>query len=145
MQCVVLAAGEGKRMRPLTANRPKVMLPLANKPMAGHLLCAARESGIHDFIFVVGYQEQEVRDYFGDGKKFGVRVRYVTQRHQRRTADAFRSAEGLVDRPFFDADNVRFGITSSIDIGAALSGAGSVLGLIVSWKNGLMKRRKCGW
>jgi bifunctional UDP-N-acetylglucosamine pyrophosphorylase/glucosamine-1-phosphate N-acetyltransferase len=76
------------------------MLPLANTPMAGHLLCAAREAGIHDFVFVVGYQEQEVRDYFGDGKKFGVRVRYVTQRRQRGTADALRSAEGLIEGPF---------------------------------------------
>ncbi|MDD1706337.1 MAG: NTP transferase domain-containing protein [Methanoregulaceae archaeon] len=100
MQCVVLAAGEGKRMRPLTAKRPKVMLPLANKPMAGHLISAARETGIQDFIFVVGYQEQEVRDYFGDGKEFGVRIRYVTQRHQRGTADALLAAEDLIAGPF---------------------------------------------
>jgi bifunctional UDP-N-acetylglucosamine pyrophosphorylase/glucosamine-1-phosphate N-acetyltransferase len=100
MKCVVLAAGEGKRMRPLTAKRPKVMLPLANRPMAGHLLCAAREAGIHEFVFVVGYQEQEVRDYFGDGSDFGVRIRYVTQRHQKGTADALRAAEDLIDGPF---------------------------------------------
>jgi len=100
MQCVILAAGEGKRMRPLTANRPKVMLPLANKPMAAHLLFEAREAGISDFIFVVGYQEQEVRDYFGDGTDFGVKIRYATQRYQRGTADALRVAEGMISGRF---------------------------------------------
>ncbi len=100
MQCVILAAGEGKRMRPLTANRPKVMLPLANKPMAAHLLTEARDAGISDFIFVVGYQEQEVRDYFGDGTDFGVRIRYATQRYQRGTADALRAAEGMISGLF---------------------------------------------
>ena len=57
MECVVLAAGEGKRMRPLTAKRPKVMLPLANRPMMEHLVLAAHKAGITDFVFVVGYGE----------------------------------------------------------------------------------------
>ena len=100
MQCVVLAAGEGKRMRPLTAQRPKVMLPLANRPMADHLVGAARDAGIREFILVVGYQEQAVRDYFGDGSRFNVSIRYATQRHQRGTADALRAAEDLITGPF---------------------------------------------
>ena len=54
MECVVLAAGEGKRMRPLTARRPKVMLPLANRPMLEHLIMAARDAGVTGFVFVVG-------------------------------------------------------------------------------------------
>jgi UDP-N-acetylglucosamine diphosphorylase / glucose-1-phosphate thymidylyltransferase / UDP-N-acetylgalactosamine diphosphorylase / glucosamine-1-phosphate N-acetyltransferase / galactosamine-1-phosphate N-acetyltransferase len=76
------------------------MLPLANRPMAGHLLCAARQAGITEFVFVVGYQEQEVREYFGDGSDWGVRVRYVPQRHQRGTADALRATEGLMNGAF---------------------------------------------
>ncbi len=100
MQCVVLAAGEGKRMRPLTATRPKVMIPLANRPMTDHLVCAARDAGISEFILVVGYQEQEVRDYFGDGADLGVTIRYVTQRRQKGTADALRAAEEHISGPF---------------------------------------------
>ncbi len=96
MECVILAAGEGKRMRPLTATRPKVMIPLANRPMTYHLVDAVRAAGISDFVFVVGYREQEVRDYFGDGSCLGVSIRYVTQRHQKGTADALRAAEDLV-------------------------------------------------
>ena len=80
MDCVVLAAGEGKRMRPLTTKRPKVMLPLANRPMLEHLVLAAREAGITSFIFVVGYGEREIRRYFGDGASWGVNISYAPQR-----------------------------------------------------------------
>lgn len=100
MECVVLAAGEGKRMRPLTAKRPKVMLPLANRPMMEHLVLAARDAGITDFIFIVGYGGREIRRYFGDGSEFGVHIKYATQRHQKGTADALSTARDLVSGPF---------------------------------------------
>jgi len=100
MECVVLAAGEGKRMRPLTAKRPKVMLPLANRPMMEHLILAARDSGITDFILVVGYGEREIRKHFGDGSGLGINVTYAPQRHQNGTADAVRSVRDLVTGPF---------------------------------------------
>lgn len=100
MECVVLAAGEGKRMRPLTAKRPKVMLPLANRPMMEHLILATRDAGIKDFILVVGHGEREIRKYFGDGSIFGINVTYAAQRHQYGTADAVRSVRDLVTGPF---------------------------------------------
>jgi len=100
MECVVLAAGEGRRMRPLTASRPKVMLPLANRPILEHLLVAARDAGISDFTLVVGYREREVRSCFGNGERLGIRIRYVPQRHQLGTGDALRACEGLVSGPF---------------------------------------------
>src|SRR5208282_4897528 len=96
MQCVVLAAGEGKRMRPLTAQRPKVMLPVANRPMMEHLVLAARDAGITEFVLVVGYGEREVRSHFGDGSRFGIHISYAPQRQQVGTADALRSAQDLV-------------------------------------------------
>lgn len=100
MECVVLAAGEGKRMRPLTARRPKVMLPLANRPMMEHLVLAARDAGISDFIFVVGYGEREIRRHFGDGSSWGIHIEYAPQRHQQGTADAVRAARDMVTGPF---------------------------------------------
>jgi len=99
-ECILLAAGEGKRMRPLTTSRPKVMIPLANRPMLEHLIRAAHKAGIRRFILVVGYGEQAVREYFGDGTALGVEIDYVVQRHQLGTADALRSAEGLVSGNF---------------------------------------------
>ncbi|MFA5003209.1 MAG: sugar phosphate nucleotidyltransferase, partial [Methanolinea sp.] len=74
MQCVILAAGEGKRMRPLTATRPKVMLPLANRPMLEHLVLAIRDAGIAEILIVTGYMESEIRNHFRDGKDFGVSI-----------------------------------------------------------------------
>ena len=72
MKAVILAAGEGNRMRPLTYTRPKVMLPIANKPILEHLLTEARKAGVREFIFIVGYHDEQVRDYFGSGDKWGV-------------------------------------------------------------------------
>jgi NDP-sugar pyrophosphorylase family protein len=66
MKCVILAAGEGKRMHPLTYTRPKVMLPLANKPLLEWNLLNARDAGLNEFLFVVGYKSEMVRNYFGD-------------------------------------------------------------------------------
>ena len=100
MECVILAAGEGKRMRPLTASRPKVMLPVAGKPMLEHLIVSARDAGIKDFILVVGYKEQDIRDYFKDGTHFGVKIRYAVQRKQSGTANALLCTENLVKGPF---------------------------------------------
>ena len=100
MQCVILAAGEGSRMRPLTTTRPKVMLPLAGKPILEHLIRNVKEAGISDIIIVVGYKEEAIRDYFGDGTAFGVKITYVVQRKQLGTADALRSAEPFVTDTF---------------------------------------------
>lgn len=100
MKAVILAAGEGIRMRPLTSNRPKVMLPVANKPIMEHLLVEAVGAGIKEFIFIVGYCDEQVRDYFGKGKKWGISIAYSEQRKQLGTADAIRIVEGMVDSSF---------------------------------------------
>jgi UDP-N-acetylglucosamine diphosphorylase/glucosamine-1-phosphate N-acetyltransferase len=100
LKAVILAAGEGQRMRPLTSHRPKVMLPIANKPIVEHLLIEVKKAGIEEFIFVVGYCDQQVRDYFGDGAKWGVSIAYSEQRKQLGTADAIRMVESAVDGNF---------------------------------------------
>ena len=99
-QCVILAAGEGTRMRPLTGSRPKVMIPIKNRPMLEHLLCSVRDSGIHEFIIVVGYQEHAIRDHFKDGKEFGVTIQYARQALQAGTADALLTAKPHVHGSF---------------------------------------------
>ncbi|MBI2869370.1 MAG: NTP transferase domain-containing protein [Chloroflexi bacterium] len=100
MKAVVLAAGEGSRMRPLTYTRPKVMLPIGNRPILEHLLVEVAGAGIKDFIFVVGYCDEQVRDYFGRGERWGVNIAYCQQRKQLGTADAIKMAENLVDDRF---------------------------------------------
>jgi len=95
LKAVILAAGEGSRMRPLTYARPKVMLPIANKPILEHLLIETIAAGIKEFIFVVGYHDEAVLGYFGDGSKWKVRIDYVKQRRQLGTADALRMVSEL--------------------------------------------------
>ena len=126
MQCVVLAAGEGKRMRPLTARRPKVMLPVANRPMMEHLVLAARDAGITEFVFVVGYGEREVRNHFGNGERFGIQVAYAPQRQQSGTADALRSAQDLVTGPFLAMNGDM--ILSSADIARMIDAPAPAMG-----------------
>ena len=87
-------------MRPLTANRPKVMLPIANRPIVEHLLLELREAGIGEFIFIVGYCDEQVRSYFSAGEKWGVSIAYSDQRKQLGTADAIRQVGGMVDGNF---------------------------------------------
>ncbi|MBI4267080.1 MAG: NTP transferase domain-containing protein [Chloroflexi bacterium] len=100
MKAVILAAGEGSRMRPLTYTRPKVMLPIANKPILEHLLIEAIQAGIGEFIFIVGYRDEQVRAYFSSGERWGVKIVYRKQAKQLGTADAVRMVEGLTDGNF---------------------------------------------
>ncbi|MBM2825370.1 MAG: Nucleotidyl transferase [Dehalococcoidales bacterium] len=87
-------------MRPLTYTRPKVMVPLANKPLLEHLLIEAKKAGVTEFIFIVGYHEEQVRRYFGSGDRWGVSIDYSSQRRQLGTADALRVVAGLLDGNF---------------------------------------------
>jgi UDP-N-acetylglucosamine diphosphorylase/glucosamine-1-phosphate N-acetyltransferase len=100
LKAVILAAGEGQRMRPLTSNRPKVMLPIANRPILEHLVSEVKAAGITEFIFIVGYCDEQVRSYFGRGEKWGIKIAYSEQRKQLGTADAIRMVEGMVEENF---------------------------------------------
>src|SRR3989304_6670634 len=100
MKAVILAAGEGSRMRPLTYTRPKVMLTIANKPILEHLLTEAKAAGIEEFVFIVGYHDEQIRQYFGSGGKWGGSIEYYTQRKQMGTADAIRMIRSMVDGNF---------------------------------------------
>jgi len=97
MKCVVLAAGEGKRMHPLTYTRPKVMLPIANKPILEWNLINAIAAGIKEFIFVVGYKSEMVRDYFENGEKWNINIEYINQGKALGTAHAISMVENFAD------------------------------------------------
>jgi len=100
MQTVVLAAGEGTRMRPLTAHTPKPMLPVAGSPLVVHCLEDAIAAGASRVTVVVGYEADAVRTALA-GREWPVPVETVTQPTQRGTADAVRAArDALRDEPF---------------------------------------------
>jgi UDP-N-acetylglucosamine diphosphorylase/glucosamine-1-phosphate N-acetyltransferase len=107
MQTVILAAGQGTRMRPLTDSLPKPMLPVADRPLVAHTADVAVDAGATELLIVVGYEAAEIREYFGDTYR-GVPVRTVRQAEQRGTADAVHTAREHLDGAFavLNGDNL---------------------------------------
>lgn len=100
MRAVILAAGEGQRLRPLTYTRPKHMIPVGGKPILEHVINALKASGIEDILIVVNYMADVIKEYFGDGSKYGVKIKYVYQEKISGTAGAIFSAREYINEPF---------------------------------------------
>jgi len=97
-KAVILAAGEGKRLRPFTETMPKVMLPIANKPLLEYVFDAVRKSGIDEIIVVVGYKKEVIMEYFKDYTN--VKITYVTQARQLGTAHALLQTKKYIKDSF---------------------------------------------
>ncbi|BBL61926.1 MAG: NTP transferase domain-containing protein [Methanobrevibacter arboriphilus] len=100
MKAIILSAGEGTRMRPLTLTRPKTMLPVAGKPIIQYNIESLRDSGVTDILLIVNYKEDMVRNYFKDGKDLGVNITYKKQEELSGTANAIGYGENFVDDEF---------------------------------------------
>jgi NDP-sugar pyrophosphorylase family protein len=100
MKAVVLAAGEGRRLRPLTAVRPKPMVPVGNRPILEHVVRSLSDAGVDELVFVVGYKRERIQTYFGDGDDWNVDIEYTVQEKQLGTGHALLQAEGSVDQDF---------------------------------------------
>lgn len=100
MKAVILAAGEGRRLEPLTNLRPKPMIPVANKPLLEHVVEAVSAADIDEIVLVVGYKRKRIQDYFGDGNDWDVDIDYAIQRKQLGTGDAVLQAETHIDGDF---------------------------------------------
>ena len=99
-QAVILAAGEGQRLRPFTVTKPKVMLSIAGKPILQYVVEALAQNGIRNIVLVVGYRREQVFDYMGSGEKFGVDITYITQERQLGTAHALAQAKAVTESEF---------------------------------------------
>ncbi|MCK5592650.1 NTP transferase domain-containing protein [Candidatus Bathyarchaeota archaeon] len=100
MKAVVLAAGEGIRLRPLTSTRPKHLIPVGGKPLLEHLLSSIKAAGVDEALIVVYYMADRIQQFFGDGSKFGMKLEYVLQAGVRGTADATGLAKDYVKEDF---------------------------------------------
>ncbi len=101
MRAVVMAGGEGTRLRPLTTNVPKPLLPVVGEPIMGHLLRLLNKHGIEQAVVTVQYLAASIRSYFGDGDEYGVRLSYATESVPLGTAGSVKNAEqGLAGEPF---------------------------------------------
>ena len=79
MYAMILAGGKGERLRPLTDNLPKPMVPLGGKPILEHQIEWLKAGGVSDVVFLAGYLWESIRDYFGDGDGFGVSAHYSVE------------------------------------------------------------------
>ncbi|MBN1161466.1 MAG: NDP-sugar synthase [Dehalococcoidales bacterium] len=108
LKAVILVGGPGMRLRPLTDNCPKPIVPVVNKPFLEHTLTHLKLSGIADIILAMSYLPEAIRDYFGDGERFGVRLTYCIEEEPMGTAGAVKNAAAYLDGPFvvLNGDNV---------------------------------------
>lgn len=100
MKAVVLAAGEGVRLRPLTLTRPKHMISVGGKPILEHCLNAIKACGINEVVIVVNYMADVIRGYFCSGEKLGLKIEYAYQKAVVGTGNAVSAAESYVDEDF---------------------------------------------
>jgi bifunctional UDP-N-acetylglucosamine pyrophosphorylase/glucosamine-1-phosphate N-acetyltransferase len=151
MKALVLAAGEGTRLRPLTSNIPKPLLMLAGKPYLQHLFEGLRDAGVEEIYLLVGWKANRVREHFGDGTALGVKIRYLEQKERKGTAHAVGVADGIIKGDFLCVNGDV--LLSAADIKALAAEAkkgGSVMAVaqvadpsrfgVVEEESGLMRR-----
>ena len=132
MKAVIMAGGEGTRLRPLTSNCPKPMLPLANRPMMEHIIDLLKQHGIDEIVVTVAFLANQIRTYFGDGSEFGIKMVYATEDQPLGTAGSVRNAmDHLTERFLVISGDV----LTDIDLGKILAlheekGALATIGLV---------------
>ncbi|HRW53638.1 MAG TPA: nucleotidyltransferase family protein, partial [Phycisphaerae bacterium] len=100
MKAVIMAGGEGTRLRPLTSNVPKPMMPIVNRPMMEHIVTLLKSHGFDEIVVTVAFMANAIRTYFGDGSEFGVRMVYATEETPLGTAGSVRNAMDELDERF---------------------------------------------
>lgn len=101
MKVVILAAGKGTRLHPITLTRPKHLVPVGGRPIIDHVLTSIKQAGLNEVVFVVNYMSEQLQQYLGDGSKYQMKFTYVIQEQLKGTADATRYAEPYVEQSFF--------------------------------------------
>ncbi|HEX6420248.1 MAG TPA: mannose-1-phosphate guanyltransferase [Acidimicrobiales bacterium] len=115
MKAVIMAGGEGTRLRPLTSNAPKPMMPIANAPMMEHIVRLLRAHGFDDIVVTVAFLANHIRNYFGDGSELGVRMVYATEETPLGTAGSVLNARDELDERFLVISG---DVLTDIDLGA---------------------------
>jgi mannose-1-phosphate guanylyltransferase/phosphomannomutase len=119
MRAVVMAGGEGSRLRPLTSGRPKPLVPVGNRPIMEHIVRHLARHGVDDIVATLYYLGEEIVEYFADGSDFGVRMRYSTETVPLGTAGSVKKAEAFLrDGTFLIVSGDAL---TDLDIGKALA------------------------
>lgn len=132
MKAVILAAGEGKRLRPFTYSEPKVMIPVANRSIMEYIVRALVANNIEEIVIVVGYRKERIMSYFGDGDDFGASISYVNQDKQLGNGHALFAARKQIENDFLILPGDSLVDSRSI---ADLTGMGPEHGALVTESN----------
>ena len=116
MCAVVMAGGQGTRLRPLTSNQPKPMVPVVNKPIMEHIVELLKKHGLERVVVTLQFLPTVITSYFGDGSAWGVDMNYVTEESPLGTAGSVRNAKPFLDRTFVVVSGDAI---TDIDLGAA--------------------------
>lgn len=100
MKAIIMAGGEGSRLRPLTCGRPKPMVPVLNRPIMSHIVELLKEHGFANIGVTLQYQPEVIKDYFGNGAEYGVNLRYFVEETPLGTAGSVKNAGGFLDQTF---------------------------------------------
>lgn len=100
-KAIVLVGGEGTRLRPFTYELPKALLPVQGKPMVLHVLELLKSHGVTEIILAIGYKGDQIKEYFGNGHKFGLNIKYVNEKTPLGTAGPLRLAKKYLNDTFF--------------------------------------------
>jgi len=100
VKAVIMAGGFGTRLRPLTVNLPKPMMPMVNRPIMEHIVRLLAQHGIVDLVCLLFFQGEKIQEYFGDGEKFGVRMTYVYAKEDLGTAGSVKNAQESIKECF---------------------------------------------
>jgi mannose-1-phosphate guanylyltransferase/phosphomannomutase len=160
MKGVVMAGGEGTRLRPLTSNQPKPMLPIVGRPMMEHVLLLLREHGITEVVATVQFLASVIRQYFGDGSDLGISLAYATENEPLGTAGSVKNAEQFLDDTFLviSGDHVTdMDLTAAVKFHRDAGSAATVIlahaedplefGIVITGEDGRIERflEKPGW
>jgi NDP-sugar pyrophosphorylase family protein len=132
MRAVILAGGEGTRLRPLTLSVPKPVAPVVDRPFLRHQLDLLVGAGVSEVVFSVAYQPQQVEAVFGDGQQLGVHIRYAVESTPLGTGGAVKNAE-----PFLDERTIVLNgdVLMDLDLGAIVArheGAGAAASIVLT-------------
>jgi mannose-1-phosphate guanylyltransferase/phosphomannomutase len=160
MQAVVMAGGEGTRLRPLTSRQPKPMVPIVNRPMLEHTINLLKQHGFNDIVLTLHYLPDIIKDYFQDGSEWGVKLHYLIEEKPLGTAGGVKNAEQFLDNTFLVISG---DVLTDIDLSKVLkfhkqSGAAATIvltrvpnpveyGIVITDKAGRVKQfmEKPGW
>lgn len=108
MKAIILAGGLGTRLRPLTENTPKPLLPIKGRPIIEHAILNFKRHGILDIVLSIGYLADKVKAYFGDGSGLGVKISYAVEESPLGTGGALKAAMGEMSETFvaINGDNL---------------------------------------